>query len=382
MTSPAPAPPPSAVQIASMALTGAATITANVSQATANIIIALWQRVNPYDHKQVNDFKIKAGQIIVASQRTVANAHTASQLMQLRAIGINQNPVVTIPDNVRGQSVTFGPKKVQVHAATDATVTYQESIKPTADEPSPEPKTVERTVTKSDAAPDQIFERAAVEYRYAKSIGADGIQAGAAAEARIGRIVDNNLILAQRLAEQQTLSAVKNLDKRVHGYRRVIHPELSIGGVCGLCVAASSRRYYLSELKPIHDRCRCSIAPITDQHDIGDLLNRQDLDQLYDDAGKSTNGAALKHLRYELQHHHELGPVLIRVKGDSVPHFTPKPPKISPKLVNQENIPHNRNPEKGRTVPTFVGGDGRRTAAQKAAANKDLADLLASIKDA
>jgi hypothetical protein len=321
---------PSPVAVSALAVNGAATITANVSQTTADVILALWRRVNPYDHKQVDGFKAQAGRIIVSSQKTVATAHIASQLMQLRAIGINQNPVVTIPDSVRGQSVTFGPKKVQVHAATDAIVAYQEPVQPTADEPNPEPKTIERTVTKSDAAPDRIFERAAQAYRYEKSVGAGDAQANAVAEARIGRIVDNNLILAQRLAEQQTLSAVKNLDKRVHGYRRVIHPELSTGGVCGLCVSASSRRYFVGELRPIHDRCRCSIAPITDQHDIGDLLNRRDLDQLYDDAGNSTNGAALKQTRYELQHHHELGPVLVRVKGDKVPYYSTTPVNASP----------------------------------------------------
>lgn len=304
-----------------LAVNGAATITANVSAATTQMIVALWRRINPYDHKQVDAFKAQAGRIIVSSQKTVAATHTGAQLMQLRAVGINQNPVVTIPDNVRGQSVTFGAKKPTVHAAPEVTVEYQEPVK--LDEP-PAPK-IEQTVTKSDAAPDQIFDRAAQTYRYEKSIGSDDATASAAAEARIGSIVDNNLILAQRLAEQQTLSAVRDLDKRVHGYRRVIHPELSKGGVCGMCVAAASRRYYVSDLKPIHDRCNCSIAPITDEHDIGDLLNQDDLDKLYDQSGSTAN-PALKRTRYELVHHHELGPVLTRVKGEKVPYYSTTPP--------------------------------------------------------
>jgi hypothetical protein len=311
--------------VAALALNGAATITANVSAATAQIITALWQLVDPYDDQQVDKFKAQAGRILISSQKTVANAHAGAQLMQLRAVGINQNPAVTIPDNVRGQSVTFGGKQPVVHAKSDATVEYQEPAKSTVEDP----KTVEQTVTKSDAEPDQIFDRAAKTYRYEKSAGADDSQAQTATTKRIAAIVDGNLILAQRLAEQQTLSAVNDLDKRVHGYRRVIHPELAKGGVCGMCVAASSRRYKIHELKPIHAGCNCSIAPITDRHDAGDLLNRADLDKLYDQAG-STYNARLKKTRYELVDHHELGPVLTRIKGETVPYYSaensaPKP---------------------------------------------------------
>jgi hypothetical protein len=319
-----------AVAVTALAVNGAATITATTSAATTKVITALWRRVNPYDHKQVDAFKAQAGRIVVSSQRTVAAAHTASQLMQLRAVGINQNPAVTIPDNVRGQSVTFGAKTPVVHTASDVTVEYQKPTEPTKPVNLGEPETVDRAVTKSDAAPDQIFERAAETYRYQKSVGSDDLQAQSAAEKRIESIVDNNLILAQRLAEQQTLSAVRDLDKRVHGYRRVIHPELAKGGVCGMCVAAASRRYYISELKPIHDGCNCSIAPITDENDIGDLLNYDDLSKLYDQAG-STYNRDLKKTRYELVDHNELGPVLTRINGEKVPYYSTERPAPLPK---------------------------------------------------
>jgi hypothetical protein len=41
----------------------------------------------------------------------------------------------------------------------------------------------------------------------------------------------------------------------VTGYRRVIHPELSKSGTCGLCVAAADRIYYVDDLMPIHTNC-------------------------------------------------------------------------------------------------------------------------------
>lgn len=300
--------------VTSRAILGAAQVTENVSDATTRIIAALWASVNPYDDKSVADFVAQAGKIIVGSQKSVATAATAGQLMQLRAVGITQSVPVSIPDGVRGHSVTFGPKKVVVHADT-SDIEYQQAD-----------TTVERTVTKADAAPDQIFQRAAIAYRYEKSLGADDGMAAAAARQKIVDIVDGNLILAQRLAEQQTLSSVHNLDKRVVGYRRVIHPELSKGGVCGLCVAASSRKYKISTLRPVHNRCHCSIAPITDQHDVGNLLNDQDLDKLYDQAGESTYGKDLKQTRFELVDHNELGPVLTRISGEKVPYYSTEKP--------------------------------------------------------
>jgi hypothetical protein len=300
------------------AMSGSAQIVQHVSDTTTAMIQALWRQVNPYDAAAVANFRKAAGRIIVGSQKTVATTATNGQLMQLKALGINHKVTVTIPDNVRGVSATFG-KKVTVHAAQDTTVEYQDS-KP-LDESA---KTVERTIAKADAEPGRIFDRPAETYRYQKSLGVDDAHANDAAEQRIASLVDGNLILAQRLAEQQTLSVVRDLDKRVHGYRRVIHPELSKGGVCGMCVAAASRRYYVNQLKPIHGRCACTIAPITDEHDIGDLLNRDDLDTLYDHAG-STRGKDLKRTRYEIQHHNELGPVLTRVKGEKVPYYTTAP---------------------------------------------------------
>lgn len=325
----------------SAALLQSAAVTQAAKTAATNMITALWRQVNPYDRHQLREFAVQAGRIIVSSQRTVATSATASQLIQLRAVGIDRNIPVTIPDNVRGSAVTFGPKAATVHAAPKATVEYQEPVKATTDVPHPDPKVVEQTVTKSEAAPDKVFERAAETYRYQRSIGTDETVANTLAESRIADIVDGNLILAQRLAEQQTLAAVAVLDDRLVGYRRVIHPELSTGGVCGLCVAAASRQYNIKTLKPIHKRCKCSIAPITKDHDLGDLLNREDLDRLYAHAKEtapmetvhgyqrralSTSAKALKRTRYILEHHNELGPVLTRVTGEKVPYYSVQPP--------------------------------------------------------
>ena len=84
---------------------------------------------------------------------------------------------------------------------------------------------------------------------------------------------------------------------RIIGYRRVVHPEMSKGGSCGLCVVASTMVYTRANLRPIHDRCNCEVVPITVANDPGDSLNQLDLGDLYQAAGESNRSAPLKRVR-------------------------------------------------------------------------------------
>lgn len=87
----------------------------------------------------------------------------------------------------------------------------------------------------------------------------------------------------------------------ITGWRRVIHPELSRGGTCGLCIAAAAGRVYTTgNLEPIHKGCHCGVLPIVGGDDPGDALNRLDLGDLYDDAGGTTDGWTLKQTRYQV----------------------------------------------------------------------------------
>lgn len=308
------------------AINSAAAVSSATSDATTKAIWALWRRVNPYDKQSVADFVRLAGILVVSSQKSVATAHAAAQQVQLRALGINRPVLVTIPDNVRGSTVTLGGAQPKVHPKA-ATVDYTDGGK--------------QNVPKSDAVAGKVFERAPETYRYERSIGTDHVAANDKAEARIASIVDNNMILSARLASQQTLMRVAEKDERIIGYRRVIHPELSKGGVCGMCVAASDRVYHVKELQPIHNRCRCTIAPVTTAHDPGFTLNQDDLDRLYSHSAEvapmetvggrerralATSAKALKRTRYQIVHHDELGPVLTRVPGHPVPYASTTAP--------------------------------------------------------
>lgn len=100
---------------------------------------------------------------------------------------------------------------------------------------------------------------------------------------------------------------------RIEGYRRVIRPELSNNGVCGICLAASDRVYSVGDLLPIHHGCVCDVLPIVNGNDPGRDLNDAELDRLYDDAGTTARAGLIKQ-RYEITEHGEIGPLIVDPK--------------------------------------------------------------------
>lgn len=126
---------------------------------------------------------------------------------------------------------------------------------------------------------------------------------------RADAMVRTDLSLARRAQWKQSITANPN----ANGYRRVIHPEMSKTGTCGLCIAAADRWYSRESLLPLHDRCKCSVLPITTALDPGRTLNDADLADVYASAD-STKAADLKRVRYAVHEHGELGPVLTNAR--------------------------------------------------------------------
>jgi hypothetical protein len=154
--------------------------------------------------------------------------------------------------------------------------------------------------------PDVEWIRPAKEYRRARLAGLDEFEAQERAARRAELLADMDLSLAMREASRQHLAAVDSIT----GWRRVIHPELSKGGTCGLCIVASDRIYKTGDLMPLHDRCECEPLPIiAGKADPGRSLNADDLSALYEAAG-GTSAERLKRVRIAVHEHGELGPVL------------------------------------------------------------------------
>jgi hypothetical protein len=136
------------------------------------------------------------------------------------------------------------------------------------------------------------------------------ISATDAALDRAASLARTDVALAARAQAHQFMTKVKPSPT---GWRRMIHPELSAGGTCGLCVAVADRVYQKSDLMPLHDRCHCLPVPVYEGDDHVDTITRADLQRIYSDAGGNT-GALLKGVRYEINQHGELGPVLTKRK--------------------------------------------------------------------
>lgn len=158
------------------------------------------------------------------------------------------------------------------------------------------------------------WERPARDARVLRLLGLDELEANEKALWRAKRQASMDLMLAKREAERQRWG----LSEDITGYRRILHPELTQSGPCGLCVAAATRIYQKAELRPLHNGCACSVLPVTDSKDPGLLMNDEDLDvflaELYGEAG-STRREDLQRVRFDVLPHGELGPVLVSPKN-------------------------------------------------------------------
>lgn len=164
-------------------------------------------------------------------------------------------------------------------------------------------------VIRNGAPSKLVHSRAANAYLRAIATGvADHRGAINLAVRRASDTMLSDLTLQEREAQQRILA-----DLGVAHFRRILHPELSVSGSCGLCVAASQRTYNTGDLMPMHPpTCKCTVMPVIGDDDPGLDLNEQDIGQLRDDAG-SNKASDLRRTRYTVHQHGELGPVLTKV---------------------------------------------------------------------
>lgn len=166
------------------------------------------------------------------------------------------------------------------------------------------------TITIRGGAPlSLVHTRPANTYRRAIAFGATPRTAREKAAVRASDLMRSDVVLVQRQAAQRTLERLG-----ITEYRRILHPEESQSGSCGLCIVAADRKYKTRELMPIHPpSCNCGVMPVVGSWDPGINLNRAQLDKLYSHGG----GSAAKDLfktRYKVAEHGEYGPTLVRAE--------------------------------------------------------------------
>lgn len=174
--------------------------------------------------------------------------------------------------------------------------------------------------------PEDVWERPVSEYRNARNNGDSHQEAMLKTLARVRQLADADVRMANRERAARVYEAAS--PQGVIGYRRIIHPELSRTGTCGLCLVAADRLYSTKELYPLHDNCKCETLPVTSTSDPGLKLNRDDLDYIYSVAGGNT-ASKLSNTRIAEYVSGERGPTLARRVEKSKSGLTPNDEKYS-----------------------------------------------------
>jgi hypothetical protein len=161
---------------------------------------------------------------------------------------------------------------------------------------------------------DQVYRRPATTVYTSLSSGAPYPEAVAAGLVRLVSLVQTDMQLAQRIQEQQTLGR-----SGAGFYRRTLTGFEN----CALCILASTQRYHVGDLKPIHPGCDCGVAGIDGRSDPGQILNEELLETLHEQVG-STFGDSDRGGRTIVWNGEERGykDILVREHGEYGPTLT------------------------------------------------------------
>lgn len=155
--------------------------------------------------------------------------------------------------------------------------------------------------------PDEVYRRPFVTAWTALSQGKQFVDAVAEGRTRLRSITETDLQLARTHAARQTMqrTGAKFYRRRLQGSKN-----------CGLCVIASTQRYRVADLMPIHPGCDCKPEPIPASVDPGQIIDEQLLDEAHaaiaKGVGSSDRGGRAPDYRKLIitRQHGEYGPLL------------------------------------------------------------------------
>lgn len=149
-----------------------------------------------------------------------------------------------------------------------------------------------------------VYRRPAVEMYTALSKGSSLTQAVAQGVERLSSIIATDMQLSVTHQERRSYKSA--------GYTYTVRT-LTGRESCALCIIASTQRYHVENLRPIHASCDCGSRQISAKYDPGQVLDDDLLNQTYDLLGskyaKDSSGSNLIDL-IAVREHGELGPVL------------------------------------------------------------------------
>lgn len=144
----------------------------------------------------------------------------------------------------------------------------------------------------------QVYRRPAVTVYTALSKGVPFDQAMRSGLSRALEISSTDL----QLARTHTMRYLGSKNDRIVGYRRVPGG----GDVCELCLEASTQRYHVEDLMPIHGNCSCGVDPIFGTEDPGQVVDQDLLDSIHNNRA----GIEDADTQFVVHEHGEIGPML------------------------------------------------------------------------
>ncbi|MFB6875676.1 hypothetical protein [Streptomyces sp. NPDC056323] len=157
-------------------------------------------------------------------------------------------------------------------------------------------------------APAEVYTRPFVTTWTALSKGKAYADAVAEGRTRLLSITETDLQLAR------TQSARTSMERGgARFFRRRLNKS---SGTCALCVIASTQRYRVENLMPIHPGCHCKPEPLPGNRDPGHVIDEQLLKDAHDaiarDLGESDRGGRAPDYRNVIitRQHGEYGPLL------------------------------------------------------------------------
>ena len=160
---------------------------------------------------------------------------------------------------------------------------------------------------RNGVAAQEVYRRPFNDVYYALSQKKDMTQAISAGANRISSIVSTDMQLARRNAGFSSRTANGN----IVGYARTLTGSEN----CALCYTASTQRYNVKDLMPIHPGCDCGEMPIYGDQDPGQVIDEIRLEATHESVAKrfgvsDRSAESIDYRKIAIREHGELGPVL------------------------------------------------------------------------
>lgn len=172
-------------------------------------------------------------------------------------------------------------------------------------------------------APEEVYRRPFVQTWTALAAGKSFADSLGEGRARLLSITETDLQLARTHAARGAMR---------RGGAQFYRRRLSSGKNCALCVIASTQRYRVADLMPIHPGCHCKPTPIPGRRDPGQIIDRGMLEEAHNAIAKTTGtvdrGGRAPDYRDLIitREHGEIGPLLaVRRHDFTGPRDVPAP---------------------------------------------------------